>query len=83
MENRFGNAIFSGLLDEIRPILASKVLATGLPSVFISDNEQNFAIVYNQANKNCRHGKQKSLHGVHLSSDNEKVFKINFCMEEE
>lgn len=68
--------IFSGTLDEIRPLLIDKTLKSGRASALVSDNGKMFSLVFFKESKSCI--KEKSLFAIH-SLENKKLYKLPVC----
>lgn len=72
--------LFSGTLDEVRPLLANEVLSSNLPAILLSEDKTQFSLVIPDLDsKNCSN-KQLALKGLHtVLSKAQPLFEIKFC----
>lgn len=74
--------LFSGTLDEIRPLLSIESAKTQLPAALISESGKLFSLVVPQPEaKNCPDG-QTRMKGAHtVPNKKQPIYEISYCQE--
>lgn len=75
--------MFSGTLDEIRPLLARDVFQNKMPAALVSKNGDLYSVVIPWPKGTCEAGQQR-LKGIHTVSDPKRpTYEIEFCQTSE
>lgn len=73
--------LFLGTLDEIRPLLIQKSLATGRPAGLLSADGKMFSLIFRAAKENakCRVGEKSFIHLIKSSPNQLKIAQKRIC----
>ena len=82
IQGELRHSIFSGTLDEVRPLLSIETAKTKLPAALISQDEKLFSIVFIDTDIKCPES-EMGMKGLQSTmSLTQNVFRIEFCFQQ-